>query len=293
MKKVVIAGGTGFIGSYLAKRFEESGYKVLIVSRNPEHVSWKPVDLIESIDGAELVMNLAGKSINCRHTESNKKAILDSRVNTTSWIGNAILACKSPPKLWINGSATGIYKASADQPMTEEETDSGNDFLSEVVKQWEKAFFGFNLKGTRKIALRTSVVLGKEGGALKPLVLLSRLWLGGKQGDGNQKVSWIHLEDYFQILLFLIERTNIQGVLNCSSPNPVDNKNFMHAIRISLRIPVGIAAPGFAVSLGAMLVGIEPQLILNSSYVIPKRLLDFGFKFHFPDIQLALDDLLK
>ena len=129
MKKVVIAGGTGFIGSYLVKRFEEAGYKVLIISRNPEHVSWKPTDLTEAFEDAEIVVNLAGKSINCRHTMENKKAILNSRLNTTIWIGNAILACVNPPKLWINSSACGIYKASVDKVMTEDETELGSDFF--------------------------------------------------------------------------------------------------------------------------------------------------------------------
>jgi len=293
MKKVVIAGGTGFIGSYLTQRFEESGFKVQIVSRDPEHISWKPVDLIESIDGAELVINLAGKSINCRHTETNKKSIIDSRVNTTIWIGNAILACQKPPVLWVNGSACGIYESSFDHPMTEDETELGNDFLADVVRKWEKVFFGFRLKGTRKIALRTSVVLGKHGGALKPLVLLSRLGLGGKQASGAQVFSWIHIEDYFQILLYLIEKTEIQGIINCTSPGPVTNKSFMSTIRKKLGIPFGIPAPAFAVNLGAKLIGTEPQLIVNSTYVIPKRLMDSGFKFIYPDSDKALDNLLK
>jgi len=227
MKKVVITGGTGFIGSYISKRFSETGYEVLIVSRDPEHVSWRPVDLIESFEGAELVINLAGKSINCRHTESNKKAIIDSRINTTLWIGNAIQACKMPPKLWINSSGSGIYRASFDQSMTEDETESGNDFMAEIVQKWENIFFGFQLPETRKIALRTSVVLGKNGGALHPLVRLSKIGLGGKQAKGTQMFSWIHVEDYFRILQFLDKNINLSGIINCTSPNPINNKEFM------------------------------------------------------------------
>jgi len=292
MKKVVIAGGTGFIGSYLTKRFQETGYQVLIVSREPDHVSWKPVDLTQSFEGAEIVINLAGKSINCRHTEANKQAIIDSRLNTTSWIGNAILACYNPPKLWINGSACGIYKPSVEHPVSEDETELGTDFLAEVVKKWEKVFFGFELPLTRKVALRTSVVLGKDGGALPPLVWLTRLGLGGKQAEGNQMFSWIHLEDYFQILLFLIENKSIQGALNCTSPQPVDNKLFMAVMRKTLRIPIGIPSPKFAIIIGAKLIGTEPELLLNSSFVIPKRLLDSGFKFRYSKVDKALIDLL-
>lgn len=293
MKKVVIAGGTGFIGSYLAKRFSETGYQVLIVSRNPEHVSWKPIDLTEAFENAEIVINLAGKSINCLYTEENKKAIIDSRVNTTIWIGNSILACKKPPKLWINASATGIYKSSVDYAMTEDETELGTGFLADVVHQWEKVFFGFRLTGTRKIALRTSVVLGKKGGALAPLAWLSRLGLGGRQGDGNQMFSWIHVEDYFRIIQFISVNESLSGVVNCTSPDPVSNTRFMHSVRKAVRIPAGITAPEFAVRLGAKIIGIEPELILNSTYVIPKRLIDSGYKFIFPDTDKALTDLLR
>jgi uncharacterized protein (TIGR01777 family) len=293
MKKVVIAGGTGFIGSYLVKRFIETGWQVLIVSRNPKHVSWKPVDLIESFENAELVINLAGKSINCRHTDENKKEIIDSRINTTIWIGNAILACKNPPKLWINGSACGIYKASVDQPVTEDTTEFGTDFLAEVVRQWEKAFLGFHLPTTRKVVLRTSVVLGPDGGAILPFVWLSRFWLGGKQAEGSQIFSWIHIEDYFRTLLFLAEKDTVKGVINCTSPNPVSNKEFMRSLRKTLRVPIGIPAPEFAIKIGAKILGTEPELILNSSYVIPKRLLESGFKFRFPEPEKALADLLK
>jgi len=293
MKKVVIAGGTGFIGSYLTKRFQQSGYHVLIVSRRPDHVSWKHVDLTESFEGAEMVINLAGKSINCRHTEANKKAILDSRVNTTIWIGNAILACKNPPRLWINGSACGIYKPSVEHAMSEDETELGSDFLAEVVRKWEKVFFGFQLHETRKAALRTSVVLGKNGGALLPLAWLTRFGLGGKQAEGTQMFSWIHVEDYFRVLLFISENKSMEGIINCTSPDPVNNTLFMTVIRSTLRIPFGIPAPRFAINIGARIMGTEPSLILNSSFVIPKRLLDSGFKFIYSKVEQALADLLK
>lgn len=293
MKKVVIAGGTGFIGSYISTRFKEIGYQVLIVSREPEHISWKPINLTEAFEGAEIVINLAGKSINCRHTEENKAAILESRINTTLWIGNAILACVNPPKLWINASAAGIYKPSLDHAMTEEEAVLGNDFLADVVSKWEKSFFGFQLTGTRKVALRTVVVLGKDRSALQPLVLLSRFGLGGKQAEGNQIFSWIHIEDYFQIILFLMETKSISGIVNCASPNPLDNNDFMNHIRNVLHIPVGIPTPVFAINLGARVMGTEPDLILKSSFVIPKRLLGLGFKFKFPKVDKALEDLLK
>lgn len=293
MRKVVIAGGTGFIGTYIARRFKESGYRVLIVSRALEHVSWKPIELIESLEGAELIINLAGRSINCPHNEENRRTIIESRINTTLWLGNAVLACVDPPKLWINASATGIYKPSVDHSMTEDETELGNDFLAEVVTQWEKTFFAFHLPKTRQVALRTSVVLGKNGGALRPLVLLSRFGLGGKQADGEQIFSWIHVEDYYRILLFLLENESLSKVINCSSPNPISNKRFMQFLRKALHVPFGIPAPEFVVRLGAKLVGTEPELILNSVNVLPKRLLEAGFQFTYPGTERALENLLK
>lgn len=293
MKKIVIAGGTGFIGTFLNMRFREMGYKVFIVSRNPEGISWNPADLTSAFENAELVVNLAGKSINCRHTQANKTAILDSRINSTSLIGNAIKACKIPPKLWVNASATGIYKPSLSLPMTEDEDVLGTDFLSEVVSQWEKIFFDFQLPDTRQITLRTSVVLGKDGGALSPLVLLTRFGLGGKQAEGTQMFSWIHQEDYFRILLFLMKNTDEQGIFNCTAPQPVSNKEFMLSLQQSLHVPFGIPAPRFVIEFAAKFIGTEPELILNSSYVIPKRLSVIGYQFRFPLIDKALSDLLS
>jgi len=293
MKKIVIAGGTGFIGTYLDMRFRERGYKVVLVSRDKAHVSWELTALTEALNGADLVINLAGKTINCRHTEANKKAILDSRISTTQLIGEAIGKCEKAPGLWINASAAGVYKPSTIHPMTENEPETGNDFLAEVVTQWENVFFGFKLEETRQIALRTSVVLGKAGGALSPLLMLTRFGLGGKQAEGTQMFSWVHMEDYFRVVLYLLEKHNLHGVFNCTAPHPVSNDIFMTALRLALRVPFGIPAPRFAINFGAKLIGTEPELLLNSSYVIPKRLNEAGFKFKFPEINKALADLVK
>lgn len=293
MKKVVIAGGTGFIGTYLATRFREIGFKVLVVSRNPEHVSWLPNDLLQAVEGSELVINLAGKTINCRHNQSNRKAILESRIKTTKLIGDAISACIEPPKLWVNASASAIYKPSEEKGMTEDETDLGTGFLADVVREWESTFFEFELPKTRQVALRTSVVLGKEGGALKPLAWLSRLGLGGKQAEGTQIFSWIHLEDYFRIVQYLLKESAIQGVINCTSPNPLTNNDFMSALRTTTYALIGLPAPRLAIIIGAKLIGTEPELLLDSSFLLPKRLQQSGFKFAFPTIDKALIDLLR
>jgi len=293
MKKVIIAGGTGFIGSYLKKRFERKGYRVLIVSREPGYVAWNPAELVDALEGAELILNLAGKSINCRHTEVNQQAIIASRVNATNAVGNAIKMCDKPPKLWVNASATGIYKPSFNHAMCEDELNLGTDFLSEVVRKWEAAFFGYKFPETRQVALRTSVVLGSTGGALEPLVKLTRYGLGGRQGNGKQLFSWIHEEDYFRILLFLLENTLLNGVINCTAPTPVSNNELMYTLRNKLHVNIGLCAPKQFVKLGALLMGMESELILNSSFVVPKRLLDAGYQFYYPTLDLALIDLLR
>ena len=293
MKKVVIAGGTGFIGSYLAIRFLQLGYKVVIVSRQSGHTSWRPKDLRNALEDAELVINLAGKSINCRHTKKNRQILIESRTNPTTWIGNAIVACENPPKLWINASASGVYQPSKFHPMTEERADFASDFVAELVLHWENVFLGFHLPQTRQIALRTSVVLGRDNGALKPLAFLCRCGLGGKLGDGKQMFSWIHMEDYFRTVLFLMENPAIQGICNCTSPNPVTNEQLMKTLRKTLRVPFGIPTPRFVAIIGAAIIGTEPDLILNSSYLLPKLLLDNGFEFLFPQIEETLSDLLN
>ncbi len=293
MKKVVIAGGTGFLGSYLTKRFTESGYEVLIISRQQGHVSWQKSSLEKALDGADLIINLAGKSINCRHTKRNRKLLIESRINPTIRIGEAIQFCQNPPKLWINASASGIYKPSIHQIMTEEKYEYADGFIAKLVLQWENTFFGMNLRNTRQAVLRTSVVLGKDGGALKPLGLLARLGLGGKQGKGNQMFSWIHIEDYFRTILFLIENESLTGVFNCTSPTAVTNEKFMFELRNKLRMPIGIPAPRFAIYLGAFIIGTEPSLILNSSNIQPKRLTDNGFKFTYSDLNKTLNNLIS
>jgi len=293
MKKVVIAGGTGFIGSYLAIRFLQLGYKVVIISRQPGHTSWRPKDLTKALEDADLVINLAGKSINCRHTKKNRQILIESRTNSTTWIGNAIEACENPPKLWINASASGVYQSSKFHAMTEERADFASDFVADLVLHWENVFLGFQLPQTRQVALRTSVVLGRDNGALKQLAFLCRCGLGGKLADGKQMFSWIHIEDYFRTVLFLIENTSIQGICNCTSPNPVTNEKLMKTLRKTLRVPFGIPTPRFVAIIGAAIIGTEPDLILNSSYLLPKILLDNGYEFLFPKIEETLSDLLN
>lgn len=290
--KIVIAGGTGLIGSHLYNQFCESNHQVFIVSRKQGHVTWNSADLIAVLESSDILINLAGKSINCRHTKSNKKQILDSRINSTKQLGDAVLACKIPPKLWINASAAAIYSPKLNNPATENSTDFSTDFLSQVVSKWENAFFGFKLPQTRQVALRTSVVLSNSGGAFVPLYWLAKFGLGGTQGSGKQYFSWIHMEDYYRIILFL-STNSLSGVVNCTSPDPVTNSQFMKTLRSSIGMKTGLPAPEILVKIGAFVIGTENSLLLNSSFLYPEVLIKSGFEFKFPFVKNAVDDLIK
>ena len=290
---ILIAGGTGFIGTYLKKRFEEKGENVKLVSRTGIDVPWVHQSLVDELEHTDTVINLAGKTINCRHTGENKKMILDSRIKATSLLGNAIAACKNPPLLWVNASASAIYKSDTIAPATETSEHLADDFLADVVRRWETDFFSFKLPSTRQIALRTSVVLGRSKGAFPSLLRLTRLGLGGKVGNGKQIFSWIHIGDYFRIVEFLIQNDSITGVVNCTSPAPLSNAALMKEMRSKVKIPFGLPAPEFAVRIGAFFIGTESSLLLDSTNIYPERLLNAGFKFKFGDISTAISDLVS
>ena len=290
---ILIAGGTGFIGTYLKKRFEEKGENVKLVSRTGIDVPWVHQSLVDELEHTDMVINLAGKTINCRHTFENKEMILKSRTKATNLLGNAIAACKNPPLLWVNASASAIYKSDTIAPATETSEHLADDFLADVVRRWETDFFSFKLPSTRQIALRTSVVLGRSKGAFPSLLRLTRLGLGGKVGNGKQIFSWIHIGDYFRIVEFLIQNDSITGVVNCTSPAPLSNAALMKEMRSKVKIPFGLPAPEFAVRIGAFFIGTESSLLLDSTNIYPERLLNAGFKFKFGDISTAISDLVS
>ena len=293
MKKIVLAGGTGFLGSFLASKFRAGGDQVIILSRNNGDVQWKDSEVISSVlEGADLVINLAGKSVDCRYNEKNKKDILESRVTTTKAIGNAILKCSHPPKLWINSSTATIYRHAEDRAMTEENGEIGTGFSVNVALQWEKTFFEFQLPATRQVALRMAIVLGKEGGVMQPLKRLAQFGLGGKQGKGSQMFSWIHIEDVYQIILFLAEHENLNGVFNCSSPHPVTNEMFMKTLRNKLNKKIALPSPEWLLKIGAVMIRTETELILKSRWVLPHRLVKLGYTFTYPSLQKALEEIV-
>lgn len=302
MSKLVIAAGTGFLGSVLVNHFKNKFKEIVILTRGEskiidavKYVNWNPKSFSgweKELENTTILINLAGKSVDCRYTDSNKKEILNSRIDSTKNLNQAVIECKNPPLHWINSSTSTIYRHSTDKQMDEFSGEIGNDFSMNVAKAWEKAFFDTETPKTMKTALRTSIVLGKKGGAFLPLKNLTRFGFGGKQGDGNQYISWIHEKDFANAIDFVISK-KLTGVVNIVSPKPIKNLEFMKTLRKKLNITFGLPVGVSLLKIGAKLIGTEAELVLKSRNVIPKRLQDNGFEHEYADLDKALDNLIK
>jgi uncharacterized protein (TIGR01777 family) len=302
MRKVVIAGGTGFLGSCLAKHFSDKNDRVIILTRGAsrtigsiEYKQWDGKTLgtwAECLESADVLINLNGKSVDCRYSEKNKKLIYATRLEATQVLGHAIQQCKQPPKLWINSASATIYRHSLDKEMDEFTGEIGSGFSVDVCQQWERVFKTFNLSSTRKVIIRTGIVLGKRGGPLKPLKMLAKLGAGGKHGNGNQYFSWLHENDFVNIVEFICSNAQLNGVYNVTAPSPIPNQQFMRALRTAVGSPLGLPLPKWLLEIGAILIGTETELILKSRRVVPKRLLDAGYRFNFMTVEGALKDLV-
>lgn len=302
MKKLIIAAGTGFLGQVLVNYFKEEYAEIVVLTRGKSqmkgkvrYVNWDAKTLTgweKELENANILINLAGKSVDCRYTDENKKEILASRVDSTAILNIAVLSCKNPPKHWLNSSTATIYRHSEDKQMTEANGEIGNDFSMNIAKNWEQTFFEVPTKSTLKTALRTSIVLGKKGGAFIPLKRLAQFGLGGKQASGNQFVSWIHEQDFARAIEFIINE-NMTGVVNVVAPKPIQNKDFMKQLRKAIGMPIGIPTPQFLLKIGAKIIGTEPELVLKSRNIIPERLVQKGFRFEFGTLEKTLQDLIS
>ncbi|CDQ20307.1 TIGR01777 family oxidoreductase [Halobacillus karajensis] len=293
MKKVVLAGGTGFIGEYFQRRYKEMGYTVEVISRKKGYRSWDDKEgIIEALEEADILINLAGKSVNCRYHTKNKNEIMISRIVTTTILGEAIRQCENPPEVWMNSSTATIYRHAEDRPMTENEGEIGSGFSVDVATNWEENFFAIDLPATRKIALRTAIVLGENGGVMTPYRNLVKFGLGGVQGSGKQMFSWIHVEDLFRITWFLKGNKKWDGVFNCSSPNPVTNDELMRQMRGKAGRNFGLSAPKWMLEIGSALIRTETELVLKSRWVVPERLEKAGFEFKYPTLEKTLDEII-
>ncbi|MES2616596.1 MAG: TIGR01777 family oxidoreductase [Bacteroidota bacterium] len=298
MAKIIITGGSGFMGKALYSLFKKDGNQVIIISRNkPEWVDVSDFATWDGrttgawtihLEGASAIINLAGKSVDCRYTDKNKSLIMSSRINATKAVAAAIQLCTTPPTIWLNAASATIYRHAEDHYQTESAGEIQNDFSVQVCKAWEQAFFESNAK-VRKVALRISIVLG-DGSALKPLKILTKLGMGGPMGKGTQRFSWVHIEDVYKSIRFIIDST-LEGPVNIVSPNAITNKAMMKAMRKNIGIQFGIPQPEWLLKFGAMLIGTEAELILKSRWVYPERLLDAGFQFKYTNIDGALASL--
>ena len=301
-KTITIAGGTGFLGQVLIDYFKTRVKQIFVLSRNYRPSENNVIYLLwdgqtqgewsKAIDASDVLINLAGKSVDCRDNQKNKEAIIESRVSSTKALGMAIFNSKTPPNVWINASTGTIYEHSESTPMDETNGRLGNGFSEQVAKRWEQSFFDFYRRDVRQVAVSIAIILGKRGGALQPIKALSKLGFGGQQGNGNQQISWMHEEDFARSIAFIIQNPETEGVINLAAPLPVRNKRFMQYMRDILKVPFGINLSRPLLELGARFIKTETELILKSRYVQPKRLLQAGFKHKFSNPEDALKDLL-
>lgn len=301
MKKLIIAGGTGYLGKVLIDHFKPKVDEIIVFSRkasqeqnNVRFVIWDAQNLgpwQSELENADVLINLTGKSVDCRYNAANKAEILRSRIDSTRVLNQAVLACENPPNHFINSSTATIYQHNLHEP-NDENGIIGSDFSMNVAKAWEAAFYETETPHTMKTAIRTSIVLGKNGGALVPMMRITKLGLGGKQGSGNQMISWMHELDYARAVAFIIEK-KLDGVVNVTAPHPVKNHEFMEEMRRRLQVRFGLNSPRFLLELGAVFMRTETELLLKSRFVMPRRLLKAGFTFEYPSIDKALNNLLR
>ena len=303
MKTLIIAGGSGFLGNVLITYFKPKFDTIYILSRSKKVNSKNIIFLewdgktkgnwISVFEGADVLINMTGKSVDCRYTPKNKALILSSRIDSTNVLGEVIEGCKNPPKIWLNSSTATIYRHSLDKQMDEEQGEIGDGFSVGIAKAWEQQFFSHHIAKTRQVALRTSIVFGKNGGAFIPIKRLAQIGMGGKQGPGNQKVSFIHEEDFARSVDYIIEHQDLEGPINIVSPIPNTNQILMREIRNRLNVPFGIPMGKTLLEFGAKFIKTETELILKSRNVIPTKLLNHGFSFNYGSLEKTLANLLK
>ena len=304
MKKVVLAGGSGFLGQALARSLSADGYDVVVLGRSAasrdasgRFVVWdgrKLGDWKSELEGAEALFNLTGRSVDCRYTKENRDLILNSRVDSTRVLGQAVQGCADPPKVWLNSSTATIYKDRRGdlEPHDESSDDFGSGFSVGVAQAWEEAFEDSVVEGVRKVVLRVSIALGKDGGAFPVMRRFAKLGLGGAQGPGSQWMSWLHIDDWVGVARFLMAREDLSGPVNLAAPNPVTNAEFMKGMRRRFApLGIGLPAPSFAVCLGAVFMRTAPELVLKSRKVVSSVLAESGYRFKYPELAGALESL--
>ncbi|OMP81218.1 TIGR01777 family oxidoreductase [[Flexibacter] sp. ATCC 35208] len=301
-KKIIIAGGTGFIGTGLTHYFGHDN-DIIILTRHPlpdhdrvTYAAWDGKSLgnwVHHFENADLLINLTGKSVNCRYTPENKQAIFDSRTNATDVIAAAFRSIPNPPKVWINAASATIYRHAEDHPMDEFNGEIENDFSVQVCKKWEAGFNEATVPaGVRKAVLRIAVTIGAEGGVIFPYLNLVKFGLGGYQGSGQQRFSWVHLTDVARMMEWIYENPTLEGTFNCCAPHPTTNREFMRTLRKAAGHLFGLPAPTWMLKIGACLIGTETELLLKSRWVLPTRATQAGFTFQYPHLKPAMENII-
>jgi uncharacterized protein len=309
--RIVLPGGSGQIGTVLARHFHAQGHAVTVLARRVYAAPWPVMEWNgrdlgpwnAAIDGADVVINLAGRSVNCRYTEANRHEIISSRVESTRIIAEAIAKSSRPPALWMNASTATIYRHALDRPMDEAKGELGGhepdapatwNFSIDVATHWEEALFAAVTPRTRRIALRSATTMSPDpGGIFATLLHLAQSGLGGRACSGRQFVSWIHEADFIKAIEFLMAKEDFSGCVNVCSPNPLPNRDFMSALRRACGARLGLPAFKWMLEIGAYFLRTETELILKSRRVVPGRLLEAGFEFRFPLWPIAAGDLVE
>jgi len=309
--KIVIPGGTGQVGTILARAFQKDGHKVVVLSRKPQSAPWRVIEWdaqtlglwAAEFEGADVVINLAGRSVNCRYTEENRREIKESRINSTRVVGLAIAKAKEPPRLWLQSSTATIYAHRFDAANDEingiiggEEQDAPDTwrFSIDVARSWEQATDEAQTPQTRKVKMRSAIILSPDrGGIFDTLLTLVRRGLGGSAAGGRQYVSWVHEQDFIDALYWLMSHDEMEGVVNIAAPNPLPQSEFMRVLREAWGIRLGLPASVLMLEAGALFLRTETELILKSRRVISRRLPESGFTFQFPTWIDAARDLCQ
>lgn len=309
--KIVIPGGSGQVGTILARAFHGEGHEVVVLSRSPRRAPWRTVawDAVSpgpwtaEIEESDVLIHLTGRSVDCRYTPANRKEILESRVVSTRLVGEVLAAAKRPPRLWLQASTATIYAHRYDAANDEATGILGGsepgapdtwNFSIDVATSWERAAVSVDLPRTRLVLMRSAMTMSPDpGGVFATLLRLVRLGLGGRAGDGRQYVSWIHDADFVSSVRFLIDREDLAGPVNLASPNPLPYADFMRELRKAWGMPVGLPATEWMVEIGTFLMRSESELVLKSRRVVPGKLLESGFAFRFPHWDPAAQDLCE
>ena len=309
--KIIIPGGSGQVGTVLAQAFHDDGHEVVVLSRKVTHMPWSVVhwdaetleDWAAEIDGSDVVINLAGRSVNCRYNETNRREIMDSRVNSTRIVGEAIAKASNPPPVWLQMSTATIYCHRFDAPNddvtgiiggSERNAPDTWKFSIDVATSWERTANEAETPNTRKVLMRSAMVMSPDrGGIFDTMLGLVKRGLGGTAAEGTQYISWIHEMDFVRSVYWLVGHDELSGPVNLAAPAPMMNQDFMRILREAWGVSIGLPASRWMLAIGAYFMGSETELILKSRRVVPKRLLDSGFEFSFPIWEQAAIDLCR